>query len=108
MSHHKLSVEERVAIQIGHGQGFSLRKIALLIKRSPSIISRELRRNKEGCGNYSAHAAQLYMRVHRRPCRPRRKLLRGCERFDLVTHLLRERLSPELLASKLGMNIPSE
>lgn len=79
-----------------------------MIKRSPSTISRELRRNREGCGSYSAHTAQHYMRARRRPCRPTRKLLRGSERFDLVTHMLRERLSPEQIAGKLrGMNIPS-
>jgi IS30 family transposase len=108
MSYHELSVEERVTIQLGHVQGFSLRRIALLIKRSPSTISRELRRNRESCGNYSAHTAQHSMRVRRRPCRPQRKLLRGSERFDLVIHMLRGRLSPEQIAGKLrSMNIPS-
>ena len=48
------------------------------------------------------------MRARRRPCRPKRKLLRGSEHFDLVTHMLRERLSPEQIAGKLrNMNIPS-
>ncbi|VVN47986.1 IS30 family transposase ISPsp8 [Pseudomonas fluorescens] len=108
MSYHELSVEERVTIQLSHVQGFSLRRIALLIKRSPSTISRELRRNRESCGNYSAHTAQHSMRVRRRPCRPQRKLLRGSERFDLVIHMLRGRLSPEQIAGKLrSMNIPS-
>lgn len=108
MSYHELSIEERVTIQLGHVQGFSLRKIALLIERSPSTISRELRRNRESCGNYSAHTAQHYKRVRRQPCRPKRKLLQGSERFDLVTHMLRGRLSPEQIAGKLrSMNIPS-
>jgi IS30 family transposase len=40
MSYHELSVEERVTIQLGHVQGLSLRRIGLLIKRSPSTISR--------------------------------------------------------------------
>ncbi|MGU1498826.1 helix-turn-helix domain-containing protein, partial [Pseudomonas aeruginosa] len=43
MSYSKLSVEERATIQVGRAQGFSLRKIACLITRSPSTISRELR-----------------------------------------------------------------
>lgn len=58
MSYSELSVEERATIQIGRAQGFSLRKIACLITRSPSTISRELRRNREVCGRYSARVAQ--------------------------------------------------
>ena len=42
MSYSELSVEERATIQIGRTQGFSLRRIACLINRSPSTISREL------------------------------------------------------------------
>ncbi len=49
MSYTELSVEERATIQIGHAQG-SLRRIACLIPRSPSTISRELRRNRDACG----------------------------------------------------------
>ncbi|CAM5472973.1 hypothetical protein SSTU70S_02464 [Stutzerimonas stutzeri] len=37
-----------------------------------------------------------------------RKLLPGSQRFELVAHMLRERLSPEQIAGKLrSMNIPS-
>ena len=108
MSYHELSVEERAAIQIGHVQGLSQRRIARLIERSPSTISRELRRNREGCGRYSARAAQQQMQARRQTCRPMRKLLPGSERFELVAYMLRERLSPEQIAGKLrSMNIPS-
>src|SRR5690606_28751336 len=42
------------------------------------------------------------------PCRPTRKLVPGTERFDLIVHMLRDRLSPEQIAGKLRhMNIPS-
>jgi IS30 family transposase len=52
MFYSELSVEERATIQIGHAQGLSQRKIASLINRSPSTISRELRRNRDDCGDY--------------------------------------------------------
>ena len=108
MSYHELSVEERAAIQIGHVQGLSQRRIARLIERYPSTISRELRRNREGCGRYSARAAQQQMQARRQTCRPMRKLLPVSERFELVAYMLRERLSPEQIAGKLrSMNIPS-
>ena len=108
MSYSELSVEERATIQIGRAQGFSLRKIACLITRSPSTISRELRRNRDFCGGYSARMAQQQMQARRQRCRPKRKLLPSSERFQLVAHMLRERLSPEQIAGKLrSMNIPS-
>ena len=108
MSYQELSIEERATIQIGQAQGFSLRRIACLIHRSPSTISREVRRNRDVRGGYSAHVAQQQMKASRRVCRPMRKLLPGSERFELVAHMLRERLSPEQIAGKLrSMNIPN-
>jgi IS30 family transposase len=104
MSYSELSVEEHATIQIGHAQGFSLRRIACLITRSPSTISRELRRNREVCGRYSARVAQQQMRARGQVCRPMRKLLPSSERFELVAHMLRERLSPERIASKQHEN----
>jgi len=46
MSHHGLSVAERATIQIGLLNRFSQRRIARLLNRSPSTISREIRRNR--------------------------------------------------------------
>lgn len=63
MPYTELSVEERATNQIGRAQGFSLRKIACLITRSPSTISRELRCNRGACGGYSARGAQPQMQV---------------------------------------------
>lgn len=62
MSYHELSIEERITIQLGQAQGFSLRRIAGLIKRSPSTISRELRRNRCSGASYLACTAQQQMR----------------------------------------------
>jgi len=98
MPYQEFSIEERITIQFGHLQGFSLRKITILIKRSPSTISRELRPNRESCGRYSGHAVQHHMRVRRRPCQHKRKLLRGIDRVDLAAHMLRDRLSPSQIA----------
>src|SRR3546814_16997947 len=66
------------------------------------------RSNRGACGGYSARLAQQQMQARRQVCRPMRKLLPGSERFELVTHMLRERLSPEQIAGKLrSMNIPN-
>lgn len=108
MSNHELSIEERITIQLGLVQGFSQRRIARSINRAPSTVSRELRRYREVCSRYSVRTAQQRMQVRRRRCRPKRKLLSGSERFELVAYMLREGLSPEQIAGELpSMNIPS-
>src|SRR5690606_3497846 len=91
MSYSELSVEERATIQIGHAQGLSLRRLARLIDSSPSTTSREVRRNRDACGHYSARTAQRRMQARRQACRPTRKLVPGTERFDLIVHMLRDR-----------------
>ena len=101
MSYTELSVEERATIQVGQYQDLSQREIARMLGRSPSTISRELRRNRSLNGRYVAHVAQAHTRERRKVCRPARKLVLGNERFELVLHLLRERFSPEQIAGKL-------
>ena len=102
MSYTELSIEERAAIQVGQYKSLSQREIARMLGRSPSTISREIRRN-ELISGYSAHEAQASTRKRRVPCRPIKKLVTGNERFQLVIHLLRERFSPDQTAGKLRL-----
>lgn len=56
---------------------------------------------------YHARHAQRQREKRRVVCRPARKLLPGTERFDLIVHLLRRRLSPEQISGKLKtMKLP--
>ena len=54
MNSTELSIEERATLQIGFSHRLSLRAIARLIGRSPSTISREIKRNSNSAGQYSA------------------------------------------------------
>lgn len=86
---------------------FSQRRIARLLNRSPSTVSREIRRNRTVHGHYVTHEAQHFMSVRRQTCRPRRKLVPGNELFERVAYLLRKRFAPEQLAGKLdSMEFP--
>ena len=102
MSYTELSIEERATIQVGQYKELSQREIARMLGRSPSTISRELRRNQL-ITSYSAHEAQAFSRRRRVVCRPLKKLIMGNERFELVIHLLRERFSPDQIAGKLRL-----
>lgn len=58
MSYHELSIEERATIQVGNLQGMGLRATARMLGRSPSTISREVRRNTVPGGTYQVATAQ--------------------------------------------------
>ena len=103
MSYAELSIEERATIHIGQYQQLSQREIARLLGRSPSTISRELRRNRTSGQAYSACDAQALTRKRREVCRPARKLVLGSERFDLIIYLLRQYFSPQQIAGKLRL-----
>ena len=54
MSHYThLSIEERESLLLSIGAGKTLREIARILQRSPSTLSRELKRNCENREDYS-------------------------------------------------------
>ncbi len=53
----ELSIEERAVIQVSLSMGISQRGIAKKLKRSPSTISREIKRNSVS-NEYTVQAAQ--------------------------------------------------
>ena len=106
MSYHELNLEERIAIRMGLLQSLSLREIARRLNRSPSTVSREIRRNSDANGTYTAYDAEQKKKARRVACRPKRKLLPGSELFDLVKKMLREHFSPEQIAGNLRSMFP--
>ena len=69
MSHYThFTTEEREESRVLKAQGFSIRGIAKKLKRSPSSISREFKRNSYANGEYKAfHADKLYKK-RRKKC----------------------------------------
>jgi DNA-binding NarL/FixJ family response regulator len=63
-----LTLGQREEIALGRARGDSIRAIAALLGRSPSTVSRELRRNADGLGRYRATSAHAlaYHRASRR------------------------------------------
>ena len=54
----KLTVEDRVAIDLRRKDGWGVRAIARELGRSPSVISTEIGRGREPDGTYAAGSAQ--------------------------------------------------
>jgi len=116
-----LCAEERGTIMAMTLQGHSARAIARTLKRAPSTVSRERRRNgwrpdpERGplgrpaiAGGYDAkRAGRRAARLSRRPRRPR-KLARDTRLWQEVRALLTRYFSPEQIAGTLKRRYPGE
>lgn len=105
--YHHLSAEERALIMIERHNGSSLRAIARRLGRSPSTLSRELRR--AGAGPYDATRAAVGYRERRARSRRTRLLAEGSPLYQYVhDRLVFERWSPQQIAARLRAMPASE
>jgi IS30 family transposase len=68
-----LTEKERCQIEVLVQEGFGVRAIGRALKRDPSVISRERRRNALSCGGYCAQTAQRTAESRRQEQRGARK-----------------------------------
>jgi len=103
-----LSEDDRVSIADLVGAGLGVRAIAAQLRRSPSTVSRELRRNRDPrSGQYRPFAAQR-MAARRRARPGRGKLLRDPVLREFVAGRLAARWSPEQVSQALRGEFPGE
>ena len=98
-----LTIEERICLQDFHSQGYSKRKIAKLMGRSPSTVYRELARNGKKDGSYNFWwGTSLY--IHRRKKSVRTLRLQvDSALIDFVEQCLDKFWSPEIIVAKWKM-----
>ena len=103
----KLTAQERDLIAVWHGQEASIRQIARRLKRNPSTISREVRRN----GFRDKYKNQYYVAIHAQACWQKKKSkagkrhpLRSPKIYGYVLKRLRDGWSPEQIAGRLKKN----
>jgi transposase, IS30 family len=100
-----LSVGEREEIAVGLAAGESQAEIAVRLGRSPSTISREIRRNSRGRKSYRALAAQGH--AQHRAARPKTAKLAGNgELRQRVQAMLKQKWSPEQVSMMLRREFP--
>src|SRR3954447_26959042 len=92
----KLTVE--VAIDLRRKDGWGVRAIARELGRSPSVISTEIGRGREG--NYAAGPAQAAAAARRDRSGRRTRLAPDSPLFAEVAKLLRQQWSPEQIAGR--------
>jgi transposase, IS30 family len=107
-SYEQVKPEERVVIASLRLQGAGVRRIARVIDRSPSTVSRELRRNAQPDAGYASEAAQCAHAQRRQAARRPRKLdVRGVA-WSVVLTLLDWKWSPQQIAATLKRVFPNE
>ena len=99
MSYKHLTIEERCCIRKYYNDGLSYRKIAEMIGRSPSTISREINRNRSFMNvkpAYYPHTAQKKYLLRRSYCH--RGMFQSEEVIKYIEEKLLETWSPEQIA----------
>jgi IS30 family transposase len=103
----QLNPNERDILAVLKSKGKSLREIASILKRSPSTLSRELKRNAPPIytGYYLSHKAQGRADRRKRESHQRQRL-----KNDFIRQYVEKRLSlgwsPELIAGRLAIDHP--
>ena len=109
MAHQHLTLSEREMIAHLVAAGESLREIARTLARSPSTISRELRRNRQRSGFYSPHLAQQQCRLRRGLANEGRGgRLENAALRRYVVDRLRRYWSPEQISGRLPVDYPDD
>lgn len=102
MNYTHLTHEERYQIYTLLREGFSKRYIAWRLNRSPSTISREIKRNRARNGYFAKHAHKLARRRHH--SNPQRI---PCDIWVQVIAYLELQWSPEQIASQVAVSLHS-
>lgn len=101
-----LSLEEREEISRGLCRGLSIRAIARQLGRSPSTVSREVRRNR---GREAYRACRADSQAWAKAKRPKAcKLLRVARLRSTVTAKLKQDWSPQQIAAWLKTTYPDD
>ena len=100
MPYTHLTHEERYVIFLLNRLRFSRRAIAQILGRSPSTISREMRRNRVKGSYYGHRSAQKYA-SDRRANRSYPHKIHLPQQIELIEQMLRKLWSPEIIAKRL-------
>ncbi|PZL73664.1 IS30 family transposase [Enterococcus plantarum] len=102
-SYTHLTIREREMIFLYHGFGFTIRRIGRLIKRSPSTVMRELKRNTTKFRTYSPSLAQKSYHKNKQKC-GRKRILDQSPYKEIIRKLLfEEQWSPEQIANRINL-----
>lgn len=98
-SYSHFTITERENLLVFRERGMSIREMARRLGRSPSSVSRELKRNAGRGGHYSPSQAQQRYQMRRRNC-VRNRRLDNPDLKEFVTQKLMDFWSPEQISGR--------
>ena len=108
-SYTHFTLSERNCLQQFLSEGKSYREIAKLLGRSPSTISREVKRNfSQKKKRYNAWRATTLYIIRRRNCVRKHKIEPNTDLFNYIVGCFKNYWSPEIIANKCknqGLNV---
>jgi len=107
-SYTHITLEERKSLQELYKQGLSIRELSRAVDRSPSTISRELKRNCNKNGTYHHWRAQILYITRRRYGPKRRRILTGTPLWNYIVEKLQLYWSPEEIVMRWKKEHPQE
>ena len=100
-SYTHFTLNEREYLQENYEKGKSIRKIAAFLGRSPSTVSRELKRNwSKKKNHYHAWGANVKYICRRKNCHRKNNLLLNEEMYQFTHKGLLQYWSPEIIAGR--------
>jgi IS30 family transposase len=105
LSYTHFTLNEREYLQELFEKGYSIRKIASILGRSPSSVSREIKRNRSK-KRYHAWRAQVLTIERRRKCE-RRRLKAQTPEWDYIVAHLKKFWTPEEICGRWNLEHPN-
>lgn len=103
---HRLSYDERVVIMRGLDQRLTQAEVAHQLDRDPSVISREIRRNRTPGGDY--HAGLAHAQASQNAKRPKEFKLNDTTLCAAIEQWMDDGWSPKLIAQMLARDHPDD
>ena len=100
-SYKHFTLEERICLEDLIKKGKKIRQIAKILGRSPSTISREIKRNwSKKKNHYNSWAANIKYNCRRKSCHRKNHLLLNKEMYQFTHKRLLQYWSPEIIAGR--------
>ena len=108
-SYTHFTLDERESLRTLYERGLKLREIAKILERSPSTISREIRRNcNKTTGIYNPWGAESLYLKRRKTCRPKRRFCSDEALKMFTQEHLQLFWSPEIIAAIWNRKNPAQ
>ena len=107
-SYNHFTPNERECLYLLLKNNYSITQIAKELGRDKSTISREIRRNSDGNGNYTPFDAHMLYLIRRNECKRKSRIKRSSRLYKYIKDKLRKFWSPEVISESWNKSNPDD